>query len=58
MRAQRKTASAKAGNSADQMKQFAEFFARFVNEHGYGAWVELLDEFHKESGAKEDLENA
>ena len=29
---------------AEDMKQFAEWYTRFVNEHGYAAWVRLLEE--------------
>ena len=47
-------ASAKAGNPADQMKQFAEWYTRFVNEHGYAAWESLLAELQEEMGNRTD----
>lgn len=57
MKAQKKSATGKMTTSADQMKQFAEFYARFINEHGYGAWGRLLDDLQKELGIEEGLGN-
>jgi hypothetical protein len=35
---------------AEGMKQFAEWYTRSVNEHGYAAWQSLLEELSQRGG--------
>lgn len=47
MRRQRKPATEAERNCKDAAKQFAEWYTRFVNEHGYAAWEGLLEELRE-----------
>lgn len=51
---QKKPATETERNVTDEVKQLAEWYTRFVNEHGYAAWESLLAELQDETGNRTD----